>query len=105
MRQDGGGYGAPAHWFDRPWRVFGVWVVGVTALLLDVAESAFRRFTRDTILVLLLVATMTTPACLVADDLPNRSHDGRYASCTEVTEDGVTEHLDAFAARCGTEEK
>lgn len=27
--------------------------------------------------------------------------DGRYAVCGVVTEDGVTEHLDAYAERCG----
>lgn len=76
----------------------------MTALLLDIAEGAFARFTRYTLLALLLVATASAPACLVADDLPNRSSDGRYASCSEITEDGVTDHLDAFAARCGTED-
>lgn len=27
--------------------------------------------------------------------------DGRYAPCDVVTVDGVTDHLDAYAARCG----
>lgn len=31
-------------------------------------------------------------------------HDGRVADCDRVTEDGVTEHLDAFAERCATDE-
>ncbi len=30
------------------------------------------------------------------------STDGRFHRCGLVTEDGVTEHLDAYAARCGT---
>ena len=54
----------------------------MTALLLDVAESALRRFTRDTLLVLLLVATMTTPACLVADDLPPRLAGANARPCS-----------------------
>lgn len=27
--------------------------------------------------------------------------DGRYAACGVVTEEGVTEHLNAYVARCG----
>lgn len=32
---------------------------------------------------------------------PNGSSDGRYHTCGYVTEDGVTEYLDAYVARCG----
>lgn len=32
----------------------------------------------------------------------NTSSDGRYHTCGIVTEHGVTEHLDAYKARCGT---
>jgi hypothetical protein len=31
----------------------------------------------------------------------NGSSDGRYHTCGYVTEDGVTEHLAAYASRCG----
>jgi hypothetical protein len=31
----------------------------------------------------------------------NNSSDGRYAKCGVVTTQGVTEHLDAYAQRCG----
>lgn len=31
----------------------------------------------------------------------NPSTDGRYHTCGLVTEDGVTEHLAAYAERCG----
>lgn len=31
---------------------------------------------------------------------PNGSSDGRYHTCGYVTEDGVTEHLSAYAERC-----
>lgn len=31
----------------------------------------------------------------------SRSSDGRYHTCGVITEDGVTEHLDEYAARCG----
>lgn len=34
-------------------------------------------------------------------DEPNGTSDGRYHTCGYVTEDGVTEHLDAYQARCG----
>lgn len=30
----------------------------------------------------------------------NPSTDGRYHTCGYITEDGVTEHLDAYAERC-----
>lgn len=33
--------------------------------------------------------------------LVNTSSDGRVHSCHVVTEQGVTEHLDAYKARCG----
>ncbi len=36
------------------------------------------------------------------DDRPNGSTDGRFHTCDLITEQGVTEHLDAYAARCGT---
>lgn len=32
---------------------------------------------------------------------PNGSTDGRYHTCGYVTEDGVTEQLAAYSARCG----
>jgi hypothetical protein len=32
---------------------------------------------------------------------PNGSSDGRYHTCGLVTDDGVTEHLDAYHRRCG----
>lgn len=31
----------------------------------------------------------------------NPSTDGRYHTCGYITEDGVTEHLDAYVERCG----
>lgn len=31
----------------------------------------------------------------------NTSSDGRYHTCGLVTEDGVTEYLDAYVERCG----
>jgi hypothetical protein len=31
----------------------------------------------------------------------NGSHDGRFHTCGYVTEDGVTDHLAAYKARCG----
>lgn len=37
----------------------------------------------------------------ILDDVPNGSSDGRYHTCGYVTEDGVTEYLDAYLARCG----
>lgn len=37
------------------------------------------------------------PAC----EWINTSTDGRYHSCGVVTEQGVTEHLDAYSERCG----
>lgn len=33
---------------------------------------------------------------------PNPSTDGRYHTCGYVTDAGVTEHLDAYLARCHT---
>lgn len=32
---------------------------------------------------------------------PNGSHDGRYHTCGYITEDGVTENLEAYWERCG----
>ena len=70
-------------------------------MALDIAESAFRRFTRDTLLLVLVVATSMTPACLLEESEIPSSSDGRYAACGVVTEHGVTEYLDAYADRCG----
>lgn len=41
----------------------------------------------------------TSPDILTIE--PNGTTDGRYHTCGFVTEHGVTEHLDAYAARCG----
>ena len=56
---------------------------------------------RRAALTLLLVATACSPAALLEESPPAPSHDGRYASCTEITEDGVTEHLQTLERRCG----
>lgn len=37
----------------------------------------------------------------LSPDAPNGSSDGRYHTCGYVTEDGVTEYLDTYIARCG----
>lgn len=44
----------------------------------------------------ILVAVLASCAPLV-----NTSSDGRVHSCGVITEQGVTEHLDAYKARCG----
>ena len=47
--------------------------------------------------VIVLIAVMSDRASTLAED---SFTDGRYAPCGVVTEQGVTEHLDAYAARC-----
>lgn len=37
----------------------------------------------------------------VTTTVPNGSSDGRYHTCGYITEDGVTEYLDTYEARCG----
>ena len=56
---------------------------------------------RRAALTLLLVATACSPVALLEESPSGPSHDGRFVSCDVITEDGVTDHLDAFAARCG----
>lgn len=62
------------------------------------------------------VAGVITLACAISDQTAalrdamstatsdvglNGSHDGRYHTCGYVTEDGVTENLEAYWQRCG----
>lgn len=77
------------------------------------------KFTRRRLIVLLIVSAIiligvaihegvihnepppsTSPDILTIDE-PNGSSDGRYHTCGYVTEHGVTEHLAAYAERCG----
>lgn len=55
---------------------------------------------RRAALLLALTLTSVSPAFLV-EESPRESSDGRFHACGVVTEDGVTEHLDAYARRCG----
>jgi hypothetical protein len=52
---------------------------------------------------LVVVASNAVTIGVVAFARPTQRdyvHDGRYAYCDVVTNDGVTDHLDAFVARC-----
>lgn len=47
-----------------------------------------------------LAVTVTNVALQGHQNHHDYVHDGRFASCHIITEDGVTDHLAEFAARC-----
>lgn len=53
------------------------------------------------LIILLVAAAVGFGIGNAAEDSPNGSTDGRYHTCGYVTEVGVTEHLAAYADRCG----
>lgn len=71
---------------DRAIGIILVVVAAVALVLLAVtADEQDRGIPNDP-------ATTTTPI---------DTGDGRFQTCNRVTEHGVTEHLDLYAARCG----
>ena len=50
---------------------------------------------------IILLAWNNAPDRVEVPDLPNPSTDGRYHTCGLITEEGVTEYLDIYTARCG----
>ena len=59
------------------------------------------------ILTILLITTHKGPTGDIPENRPtttttiNDSGDGRYQTCGIITEEGVTEYIDAYIARCG----
>jgi hypothetical protein len=64
------------------------------------SEARRLRHIKWALTVLLLVAAAAT-VMVWQRPHPNGSSDGRYHTCGYVTEDGVTEYLDTYLARCG----
>lgn len=100
---------APAHVYRRR-RLAVLLITGVILLIgLAIAEGVITNEAPPTNSPDILTVTDTDP-CWAADGIycgpaqipaPVISSDGRYHTCGIVTEDGVTEYLDAYAERCG----
>lgn len=81
----------------RRWLVVAVLVLGSFTLHEAPADAALYEDGSGVV----LGWEFCTPRALCDEFAGPAGSDGRYHQCGLVTEHGVTEHLDAYAARCG----